>query len=86
VWKRSVSLSSILSLFDSNRTLAGERAALKKAWAPMSRIWDARIAQRIAELKQLKIDIVNLRAHEGARAQSLGKVQQHKETAPSRRK
>jgi hypothetical protein len=32
---------------------------LKKDWAPMSRVWDERIDQRIAELKQLKIDIVN---------------------------
>jgi MerR family transcriptional regulator, redox-sensitive transcriptional activator SoxR len=31
----------------------------KKDWEPMSRIWDERIDQRIAELKQLKIDIVN---------------------------
>ena len=31
----------------------------KKDWAPMSRVWDERIDQRIAELKQLKIDIVN---------------------------
>ena len=52
----------------------------------MSRLWDERIDQCIAELKQLKIDIDNLRAHEGARAQSLGKVRQHEETALSRRK
>jgi len=32
---------------------------LKKDWAPVSRVWDERIDQRIAELKQLKIDIVN---------------------------
>ena len=31
----------------------------KKDWAPMSRVWDERIDQRIAELKKLKIDIVN---------------------------
>ena len=31
----------------------------KKDWEPMSRVWDQRIDQRIAELKQLKIDIVN---------------------------
>ena len=31
----------------------------KKDWEPMSRVWDERIDQRIAELKQLKIDIVN---------------------------
>ena len=31
----------------------------RKDWAPMSRVWDERIDQRIAELKKLKIDIVN---------------------------
>ena len=31
----------------------------KKDWELMSRVWDERIDERIAELKQLKIDIVN---------------------------
>ena len=31
----------------------------KKDWEPMSGVWDERIDQRIVELKQLKIDIVN---------------------------
>jgi MerR family redox-sensitive transcriptional activator SoxR len=40
-------------------TLPDRFPLLKKDWAPMSRVWDERIDQRIAELKQLKIDIVN---------------------------
>src|SRR5258708_1980779 len=40
-------------------TLPDRFPVLKKDWAPMSRVWDERIDQRIAELKQLKIDIVN---------------------------
>jgi MerR family redox-sensitive transcriptional activator SoxR len=40
-------------------TLPDRFPLLKKDWAPMSRVWDERIDQRIAELKQLKIDIVD---------------------------
>ncbi len=40
-------------------TLPDRFPLLKKDWAPMSRVWDERIDQRIAELKRLKIDIVN---------------------------
>lgn len=29
----------------------------KKDWEPMSKIWDQRIDKRIAELKQLKVDV-----------------------------
>ena len=29
----------------------------RKDWEPMSKLWDQRIDQRIAELKQLKIDL-----------------------------
>ena len=39
-------------------TLPDQFPLPKKDWAPMSRVWDERIDQRIAELKQLKIDIV----------------------------
>src|SRR5258708_7016632 len=43
-------------------TLPDRFPLLKKDWAPMSRVWEGgelRRDQRIAELKQLKIDIVN---------------------------
>jgi len=40
-------------------TLPDRFPVLTKDWQPMSRVWDERIDQRIAELKKLKIDIVN---------------------------
>jgi MerR family redox-sensitive transcriptional activator SoxR len=40
-------------------TLPDRFPVQKKDWQPMSRVWDERIDQRIAELKQLKMDIVN---------------------------
>ena len=40
-------------------TLPDRFPVQKKDWQPMSRVWDERIDQRIAELEQLKIDIVN---------------------------
>lgn len=37
--------------------LPADRAPTKKDWAPLARLWGPRIDQRIADLKQLKIDI-----------------------------
>lgn len=37
--------------------LPTDRAPTQKDWAPLAKLWGPRIDQRIAELKQLKIDI-----------------------------
>ena len=37
--------------------LPTDRAPTQKDWAPLAKLWGPRIDQRIADLKQLKIDI-----------------------------